>query len=102
MNVLRGRVVVRECKNKFSSLIETPIYNPREEEIHRGIVLAVGAGAFTKLGVPVECEAKVGDEVYFHFEATEKGRTAPWVDGEPALYLAQREIDAVIESDGGH
>jgi co-chaperonin GroES (HSP10) len=88
---------VRETKRKFSSVIETPLYNAREEQNHRGTVLAVGAGAFTRTGVPVACEAKIGDEVFFHFEFTEKGRTAPWIDGEPAVWLLQREVDAVIE-----
>lgn len=92
--------MVRELERKFSSTILTPIYNPRDETTHRGVVLGVGPGAFTKLGVEVPCEAKVGDVVQFHFEATEKGRTAPWTDGEPAVWLAHREVDAVIESEG--
>ena len=95
MRVLRGRVVVRETEQKFSSVILTPNYNPREEKSHRGVVLAVGAGAYTKLGVEVPIDVRVGDIVNFHFEGTEKGRTAPWTDGKNALWLMHREVDAV-------
>lgn len=95
MRVLRGRVVVRE--HVAQSSLWTPPPNPREQETHLGTVLAVGAGAFSKGGVEVLIDVKPGDVVSFHYEATEKGRTAPWEDGKPALYLAQREIDGVWE-----
>ncbi len=97
MRILRGRVVVREEK-KLSTTIWTPDEKEDEQRIHRGVVLGVGEGAFTKKGVPVDPGVLVGESVYFHFEGTEKGRTALWTDGKPALYLAQREVDAVVES----
>lgn len=95
MRLLRGRVAVRMHDEPSNIII---IVNPAETEGgHRGTVLAVGQGAYSKRGIPIEPEYAVGDEVLFHFEATQKGREAPWVDGETALFLAQREIDAVIE-----
>jgi co-chaperonin GroES (HSP10) len=96
MRVLRGRIVVR-IDDSPSSILHVVRGDPAEQVIHRGEVLAIGAGALTKRGVEVPSDVKVGDKVYFHFEATEKGRAAPWVDGEDAIYLAQREVDAVIE-----
>ncbi len=96
MRVLRGRVWVR-MHDKPSSLIFVVDNDPRSTTFHRGTVLAVGPGAFSKGGVPVEIDVKPGDVVGFHFEQSEKGRTAPWEDGDPALCLAQREIDCVFE-----
>jgi co-chaperonin GroES (HSP10) len=69
----------------------------REQKIHRGEVLAVGPGAFTKKGVEVPADVKVGQRVIFHFEDTQRGREFLWEDGGPALALAQREVDAIIE-----
>jgi co-chaperonin GroES (HSP10) len=96
VRVLRGRVVVREHKEE-SVTLWTPEGDPRVKLTHRGTVLGVGPGAYTKKGVEVDIGVSVGDVVQFHFEGTERGRIAPWTDGEPALYLAQREVDAVIE-----
>jgi co-chaperonin GroES (HSP10) len=94
---LRGRVVVREIIEDSRSLW-TPQGNPRERLTHRGIVLALGPPALTPLGAEVPYEYDVGAVVQFHFAGTEKGRIAPWTDGEPALWMAWFEIDAVIEA----
>ena len=96
MRVLRGRVWVR-MQEQPSSLILIVDNKPEETEFHRGTVLAVGPGAYSKGGVPVELDVKIGDVVGFHFEGTQKGREAPWTDGKTALCLAQREIDCVFE-----
>jgi co-chaperonin GroES (HSP10) len=94
--LLRGRVVVREQK-KPSSLIEIVDNDPAATVTHRGVVLALGPPVRTpKGGAEIPHGFKVGDVVQFHFEATEKGRMTEW-DGAPAVVLAQREIDAVIE-----
>jgi co-chaperonin GroES (HSP10) len=97
MRVLRGRVVVRVDDDEPSKLIYVHRGDPREQRIHRGEVLAIGPGAYSKGGVEVPIDVKIGQRVIFHFEGTEDGRTAPWTDGAPALWLAQREVDAVIE-----
>jgi co-chaperonin GroES (HSP10) len=97
VRVLRGRVVVRELKPSVGESIWTPAVDPRDQTTHTGKVLAVGPGAFSKGGVECPIDVKPGDVCQFHFEGTEKGRLAPWEDGKPALYLAQREIDGVWE-----
>ena len=96
MRVLRGRVWVR-LHEQPSSIIHIVDSKPEETEFHRGTVLAIGPGAFSKGGVPVSLPIEVGDCVGFHFEGTQKGREAPWTDGKIALCLAQREIDCVFE-----
>lgn len=93
---LRGRVVIREDKKRSGVIIDPGIANEREIKTHRGVVLALGPPVEAFPGVYVDHGFKVGDTVQFHFEGTEKGRIADW-DGEPALWMAQREIDAVIE-----
>lgn len=97
MTPMRGRVVVRELKERSSLVIDPGRWNEREVTTHRGVVLAVGAPVRTESGAEVPHGFKPGDVVRFHFEATEKGRIAPWEDGEPALWMAQREIDGVEE-----
>ena len=96
MRVLRGRVWVR-MHEQPSSIIHIVDSKPEETEFHRGTVLAIGPGAFSKGGVPVSLPIEVGDVVGFHFEGTQKGREAPWTDGKIALCLAQRELDCVFE-----
>jgi co-chaperonin GroES (HSP10) len=96
VRVLRGRVWVR-MQEQPSSIIHLVESNPRETTFHRGTVLAIGPGAFSKGGVPVDLPIAVGDEVGFHFEGTQRGREAPWTDGKTALCLAQRELDCVFE-----
>jgi co-chaperonin GroES (HSP10) len=98
VKILRGRVVVR-LDDEPSRILHIVRGEDREQKIHRGEVLAVGPGAFTKKGVEVPADVKVGDRVLFHFEDTEKGRTAPWTDGKNAIWLAQREVDAISDWD---
>jgi co-chaperonin GroES (HSP10) len=98
--LLRGRVVVR-IDDEPSRLLHVVRGEDREQKIHRGEVLAVGPGAFTKKGVAVPLDVQPGDKVYFHFEGTEKGRRAPWTDGDDALWLMHRELDAVVEAVDG-
>ena len=94
---MRGRVVVREEKARSSIIVDPGIADPRAIKNHVGIVIAIGPPVLLDSGVPVPHHFKPGDRVRFHFEATEKGRINKWEDGEDALYLAQREIDAVVE-----
>ena len=107
----RGCVVVREDRRRSTVIIDPLIEDPRYTTTHRGTVLAMGAPALGCLDVDKmgRCQSltckhvevphgfRVGDVVQFHFAGTEKGRTAPWTAGEPALWLAQPEIDAVID-----
>ena len=101
--MLRGRVVIREIRTKSSILI-TPDptsfneYAKYDERTHRGIVLAKGAPPLTETGHEVQgFFFEPGDTVEFHFAGTEKGRTALWEDGEPAVWLHFEEVDAVLE-----
>ena len=90
---LRGRVVIREIKPKSSIIIQPDAgmyneYAAYDERTHRGRVLAKGSPPLTDAGHEVQgCDFEPGDLVEFHFAGTEKGRTAPWEDGEPALWL---------------
>jgi hypothetical protein len=105
----RGWVVIREDKRRSSIIIDPGIANEREMKTHRGTVLAIGAPAILRgyrlvdgVEVPTDHEVphgfEVGATVQFHFEGTERGRTTVWNDGSTVLCMAQREIDAVIES----
>lgn len=96
MRVLRGRIVVR-IDDEPSRILHVVRGDDRDTKIHRGEVLAVGPGAFTRKGVEVPLDVEVGAKVFFHFEESQRGRTAPWVDGIDAIWLAQREVDAVVE-----
>lgn len=93
MRILRGRIIVR-IDDEPSRIIHIVRGEDRDAKIHRGEVLAVGAGALTRKGVEVPPDVKPGDKVYFHFEESQKGREFLWEDGGPALALAQREVDA--------
>ena len=96
---LRGRVIIREHKERSSIIIDPGRSDLQERSIttHRGTVIDVGPPVFHECGVEVPLGFKPGDVVQFHFEATEKGRTVDWGDHRNVLVMAQREIDAVIE-----
>jgi len=90
---MRGRVVIRPMPD--TSLIYES--NPREEKTHRGTVIDVGPPVLTLKGAEIPLHFKPGDVVQYHFEAAEAGRVVMW-NGEKVVVMAQREIDAVIES----
>ena len=94
---LRGRVVIREHKERSSIISDPGRADERSITTHRGTVIDVGPPVFHECGVEVPLGFKPGDVVQFHFEATEKGRTVDWGDHRNVLVMAQREIDAVIE-----
>ena len=96
---LRGRIVIREHKERSSIIIDPGRSDLQERSIttHRGTVIDVGPPVFHECGVEVPLGFKPGDVVQFHFEATEKGRTVDWGDHRNVLVMSQREIDAVIE-----
>ena len=98
IRLLRGQVVVRELRPKHSSIIHMLDDNPRSVKTHRGVVLQKGPPAEIAPGVPVPHLFEEGDEVVFHFEDHEGKRTRPWTDGENAVWLMQKEIDAVIHA----
>ena len=104
----RGWVVVREEKRRSSIIIDPGVAKPREIVTHRGLVLAIGApailhGYVMRDGKKVPHDHEVphgfgpGDVVQYHFAGHEEGRTATWTDGAPAVWLAQHEVDAVVE-----
>jgi co-chaperonin GroES (HSP10) len=70
----------------------------RARKWHRGTVLAKGAPALTAKGVEVPHGFEVGDTVLFHWNHYEKGFTRPWSDGEPACWVPQVCVDAVVEA----
>jgi co-chaperonin GroES (HSP10) len=98
---LRGRVIVQPDERVSRTLIVIDTRDPRSDpsiaRTHRGTVLAVGPGTFTRKGVVVEAGVSVGDVVQYHFEAHEEGRTFSWGEWDRVLCLAQREIDAIVE-----
>ena len=107
---LRGRVAVREIGVSRSDVLVLPDMvddwerkrdksrGIRAQSSHRGRVLAMGEPA-TKYGHEVPWGFGVGDEVVFVFGAkgTEESRTSKWLDGEPCVWIAQEEIQAVYE-----
>lgn len=104
-----GMVVVREnIRGHYgrSSIIvpDTVMADERSRRWHRGKVIAMGPPARLDGGTGPEVPQgfRAGDEILFHFEKHEKARTRPWPpDGEPAVWLMQQEIDAVLEAGDG-
>ena len=104
IRLMRGQVVVRELEEK--SPIWRPDPSPRQVKTHRGEVLALGKPAQVQ-HYDTETQRstfheiphgfKVGDVVQFHFEHHQEGWTVMWEDGKKATYLAQHNVDAVIE-----
>lgn len=95
IRLLRGQCVVRELP-PVSSLLVLPAANPRDVKTHRGEVLAMGEPAQVN-GHDVPWGFKVGDVVQYHWEKLERAWTRPWLDGEPACWMRQDEIDGVVE-----
>jgi len=103
---LRGRVVIREIKDRYYGLIQLPdsaLEPSRSEKSHRGIVLAVGAPMFAKKGArEIPHGFQVGDIVHYVFAAqyAERGRTSTWHDDLPVVWMTQWEIIAVEDGNG--
>jgi len=113
VRLLRGRVAIREYQpKKIGSILVPDDYydkNEREETSHRGRVLAMGPPARTILGVEIQPDFWVGDDVLFIFDmpnadniegsgATEQMRTGIWPeDGGPVVYVAQEEVIGLYE-----
>lgn len=109
---LRGRALLREIYD--ASPIVTPDTvraNKRTGaarlDIHRGVVLAMGAPARTKGGALVMPDYELGSEVLFVFalQGTEESRTMRMLTpsapaGEAVVWVAQQEIVAVIGGGG--
>ncbi len=108
IRLLRGQIVVREHLNadteQFTHLIIPGVSTAHDKDAqarsrtwHRGEVLAKGPPALHGVHeVPHGFE--VGDTVLFHFGHNEKAFTRPWTDGEPAVWLPQQAISAVLET----
>jgi hypothetical protein len=102
VKVMRGQVVVREITEAHS--LWMPDEAPRQVKTHRGVVLALGEPARTpvtwdgKGGHEVPFGFAVGDVVQYHFEHHQEAWTMTWpADGKPATWLAQHNVDAVLE-----
>jgi co-chaperonin GroES (HSP10) len=97
IRLLPGQVVVREEASPASEKLWTPSPNPRKVTTHTGRILALGPPALHH-GHPVPHEYQVGDLVQFHFNHLEELLTNDWpLDGKPAIWLPQKDIDAVWE-----
>ena len=102
IRLMRGQVVVREETPPASAMLWTPEQGPRQTRTHRGVVL--GLGPPSRLtehpdSPEVAHGFEVGDLVQYHFGTmgTQDARTRAWVDGKPATWLTQAEIDGVWE-----
>jgi co-chaperonin GroES (HSP10) len=103
VRLMRGQCVIREDMGAYHGqdkiiVPELGDYRAAQDRrtFHRGRVLALGAPPVTKRGAEVVPEFKVGDEVIFHWEALEKAWTREWIDNEPAAWLPQQCVDAVL------
>ena len=102
IRLMRGQVVVREENPPASASLWMPEQGPRQVRTHRGVVL--GLGPPSRLtehpdSPEVPYGFGVGDVVQFHFAVmgTQEARTRAWVDGKPATWMTQAEIDGVWE-----
>lgn len=109
IRLLRGRVVIREDlkadTRQYTSIIVPDVSTSHDKDAiararkwHRGTVLAKGAPVLTCEGVEVPHGFEVGDDVLFHWEHYEAGFTRMWEDGEPACWVPQVCVDAVVTS----
>lgn len=69
----------------------------RARTSHVGRVLAMGPPAQTSAGVEVPHGFKVGDKVVFCWTHLEKAWTRNWLDNEPAAWVPQQNVMAVID-----
>lgn len=109
IRLLRGQVVVREDlkagTEQYKHIVVPDVSSKHDRDAvargrswHKGVVLAMGAAAMTKKGVEVPPDFKIGDTVLFHWDHHERSWTRPWADGEPAAWMPQHCVDAVVES----
>jgi hypothetical protein len=103
LRLMRGQVVVREL-DAATDALWTPEPSARQVKTHRGVVLGMGPPArLTEHPDSPEVPHGfgVGAVVQYHFGAmgTQAARTRAWLDGEPATWLTQAEIDAVWEEE---
>ena len=111
VRLMRGQVVVRELPQEHSKVLWTPEDGPRKVRTHKGRVLEMGppmlrcvvnkTGGCTLDGCTHDVEVphhfKKGDVVVYHFTHHQDAHTRNWVDDEPASWVPQYNIDAVIE-----
>jgi co-chaperonin GroES (HSP10) len=108
VRLLRGQVVIREnlrgAADHLKHIIVPDVFTTHNPDAvqeartwHRGRVLAMGAPMLTPTGAEVPHGFEVGDEVIFHWAHHEKSWTREWVDGEPAAWVPQWAVDAVVE-----
>jgi co-chaperonin GroES (HSP10) len=98
IRLMRGQVAVREIYERGSNTLWTPTpTDGRNMKTHRGIVLGVGAPALMYGKVEVPLDFQVGDIIQYHFNHHKEAATIPWSDGEPATWIPQESVDAVIE-----
>jgi hypothetical protein len=100
IRLMRGQVVIRELEPRPSERLWTPTRGQNDVTTHVGRVLAKGPPA-RLTDHPHSPEVphgfEVGDVVQYHFGAmgTQEARTRAWIDGKPATWMTQAEIDAV-------
>lgn len=95
--LMRGQVVVREVFETNPTGLWTPAPSQREQKTHRGIVLGMGPPARTPTGHEVEPGFQIGDTIQFHFTSHQEAATHAWVDGKPATWIPQQNVDGVFE-----
>jgi hypothetical protein len=100
LRLLRGQVVIREELEGYSATIWTPPGQRKKEEGRVGRVLAMGPPAYFDYSgrcVEVPYGFGVGDRVVFVWLSNPHHYTMPWVDGEPAAWIPQGGVLAVID-----
>jgi hypothetical protein len=111
MTPLRGRVIIRriDVPKKIGSILVPDTFGDwqrkdhesqgiRARTSHRGRVLQVGPPALTpKLGAEVPHGFGPGDEVVYSYAHNEGAFPCIWDDGEPAEFISQEEVSAVVE-----
>jgi hypothetical protein len=101
VRLMRGQCVVRELEERPSSSLWTPQPDQEVVQTHRGRVLGLGPPAEDG-GVPQPWGFEVGDVVQYHYIHNRAAFTRRWpLDGEPATWIPQSCVDAVVEGDEG-
>jgi hypothetical protein len=110
LKLLPGRVAIRELDERPTGLIVFSDYEAdytrRDQKSvgklaqssHRGRVLDVGPPARMPWGTPLPLGFGPGDEVVYVFGPgmIEEARRGEWM-GEPCVWIAQEEVQAVVE-----
>lgn len=89
----KGKVLVKLTDADTVTTGGIVLVNDAVEKPNQAVVLAVGSGQVTDLGVTIDIPVKVGDQIMFGKGAGQAVR----FDGQDMLVLREEDIFAIVE-----